>query len=118
MATDLDSRRVAVFRPYKFACRMGTNPDLTARAFYRCGEVDWSRTAVKDEFKSYDCSSGKVYGLGKEVVLVRKRITEVDEASTTVTLEAIPVTFCAYMCHVDLGSNWQDCANYCWQRGW
>lgn len=54
------------FGLYKFACRMGTDPVLTALAFHRCGEVDWSKTAVRDGFVAYDFPTGEVLASAKK----------------------------------------------------
>lgn len=57
---------------------MGTDPALADLAFHRCGEVFWSKTAVRDWFVSYGFSSDEVYGLSKEAVQARKRVRDVD----------------------------------------
>lgn len=62
-------------------------------AFYRCGEVDRSRTVVRDVFLSYDYQSGKAIGLKVETVQASKRMRGSDKVPTSVTLLDAPVYF-------------------------
>lgn len=77
------------FGLYKFAQRMCTDPVLTAMAFHSCFEVNWEKTAVNDDFVSYDFSTGEVYWLEKASVPAFKRIREEDGA---------PHQFCCRSC--------------------
>lgn len=48
------------------------------------------------------------YGLSEEVVQVRKRVKDIEEVPTTVTLYGVPVTFRADVYHVEVASARQD----------
>lgn len=57
----LDS--VMYFGLYKLTFGMRTDSVMIAMALHRCGEIDWSRTAVRDGFAAYNFESGAVIGL-------------------------------------------------------
>lgn len=65
---------------------MGTSPVLTVLELHRCGEVYWQRTAVRDEFISYDVQSGEVISLQEETVQARKQMQSKYDAQTYITL--------------------------------
>lgn len=71
---------------------MGTDLVLTDLAFHLFGEVDCSKTTVKDGVVSSVFRTGKVPGFSEEAVQTRKRVRDVDGTVTTVTLEAVSVT--------------------------
>lgn len=53
------------FGLYKLASRMGTDLAITALSLHRCGKVDWSKTAMKDWFVSYDLPTVEFYGVSE-----------------------------------------------------
>lgn len=57
---------------------------------------------MRNRFVFYNLSTDEVYGLSKEMVQVKKRLSNVHSAPITVTLDAVPVTFHANMLRVDL----------------
>lgn len=63
---------------------------------------------MKGGFVSYDISTGEVYGPSQKDAQAEKRVRDVDGIPTTVTFEAVPVTFPAGVVHVDLLTIWQD----------
>lgn len=91
---------------------MSTDTVLAALAFRWCREADWGKTAVMEGSLSYDFPVGDVYGLSEEDVQSRKRMGEADRVPTTVTLAAIPETFRAYICGVDLQTMRHDDGTY------
>lgn len=52
---------------YKFSSCMDGNPVLTAMFLYRCGEVYWWHTAVKNWFLSYKLVSVDAYVLKEDL---------------------------------------------------
>lgn len=91
---------------------MGTDTALTTMVFYRCIEVDWENTAVKDGFDFYTSPNGEVHGLSEESVQVNKKVRYVYGVSTTLTLSAATATFRAGLSRTELVSTWQKYDDY------
>lgn len=69
---------------------MGTYPILTAMTFHRCSEADFEKTAVRDDFASYDFRTCDLYGLEEETILAAKWVRGGDGASSSIVLPAAP----------------------------
>lgn len=73
---------------------MGTDPDITAMAFHRYGEVDLGRMSVRVWFVSYKCEASGPITLRAGTVPGNEVVKSGDDAPTSLTLPAMPVYFC------------------------
>lgn len=78
---------------YKFSWRMATNYVSTDLALHRYSEVDWAKTAVRDEYVPYDSQTVKVIGMEVEIVQARMPVRRNKNAPTSVIKPAMPVYF-------------------------
>lgn len=67
---------------------------------------------MRDGLVPYDFPTGKFHGHSEEVVPAKMLARDVGGIPTTVTLEAVTVSFCADGSCVDLATIWQDYDEY------
>lgn len=89
-------------RLYNFASHMSFDLALTSFPLHHCRIVDCGKTAVRDWLVSYNFPAGKVYILCEKELQAKQCFGNIDEVPTTVTLNAVPVTFCDEVSRVNL----------------
>lgn len=76
--------------------------------FCHCTEVEWGTIAVRNDFISYDCHTGEVYGLHETSVPVANRNRDVEAILSSTTLPAVPGILRERIERSSLEAIWRD----------